>query len=470
MHALNLTRQLWSAAGVNADAAALDRLQFSNTHVQLPSVFPVGALAAATIGAQALMAAELWRTRGGAAQQVSVDQAHALAMFRSERYLIIDGKAPPDPWGPLAGYYRAGDGRWIQLHTNFPHHHQGVLRVLQCEDSREAVAAAIGTWRADQLDLRLAEEGMCAAMIRGPQEWRAHPQAAAIAALPLFQIERVADVPYDILSARDGAAREPKRPLDGVRVLDLSRIIAAPVGGRTLAQHGADVLAISAAHLPNLPTLIVDTNRGKRAAQLDLRQRGDAERLRELVRGADVFLHAYRPGALAALGFSSEQLQKLRPGLVEVALSAYGHKGPWAARRGFDSLTQSASGIAWEEGQAAGLDKPGKLPCQALDHATGYLAAFGVMAALRRRALEGGGWRVRVSLAQTGAWLQAMDRVPSGLSHPDLTAPQVAQWMESTPTAFGEVGAIAPVERMSETPAYFVLPSTPLDAGNAVWL
>jgi crotonobetainyl-CoA:carnitine CoA-transferase CaiB-like acyl-CoA transferase len=472
MQASILTSQLWTAAGMAS--GPLDRLQFSNTHVQLPSVFPVGAVAAATIGAQALMAAELWRQRGGQSQQVTIDQAHALAMFRSERYLTVDGKAPPDPWDALAGYYQAGDGRWIQLHTNFPHHHQGVVRVLQCADNREAVAAAIKTWRADQLDVRLAEEGLCAAMIRGPQEWRAHPQAAAIAALPLFDIERVADAPAEPLAMRGASTLDVqtdlRRPLDGVRVLDLSRIIAAPVAGRTLAQHGADVLAVSAAHLPNIPTLVIDNGRGKRAAQLDLRQRHDAERLRELVRGADIFLHAYRPGALAARGFSSAALQALRPGLVEVSLSAYSHKGPWAERRGFDSLVQSATGIAWEEGQAAGLDQPGKLPCQALDHATGYLAAFCAMAALRRRASEGGGWRVRVSLAQTGAWLQAMDRVPAGLSHPDLTPRQVEQWIELTPSAFGNVGAVAPAERMAETPAHFALPPAPLDAYEAAWL
>jgi crotonobetainyl-CoA:carnitine CoA-transferase CaiB-like acyl-CoA transferase len=318
--------------------------------------------------------------------------------------------------------------------------------------------------------MRLAEEGLCAAMIRSPEEWRAHPQAAAIAGLPLFEIERMHDSQPEPIAVRDGAARLSSRPLSGVRVLDLSRVIAAPVAGRTLAQHGAEVLAISAAHLPNIPALVIDTGRGKRPAQLDLREREGVEQLRELVRGADIFLHAYRPGALAARGFSSEQLQALRPGLVEVSLSAYSHRGPWAGRRGYDSLVQSATGIAWEEGQAAGLDKPGKLPCQALDHATGYLAAFCAMAALRRRAVEGGGWRVRVSLAQTGAWLQAMDRVPAGLTTADLTPQQIAQWIASTPSAFGDVGAVSPVERMLETPVHFALPPAPLDAYEAVWL
>jgi crotonobetainyl-CoA:carnitine CoA-transferase CaiB-like acyl-CoA transferase len=458
-----LARTLWATVG--GDPHLLRHLQFLHTDAQLPSVFPVGALAAATIGVQALMAAALWHTRGGGMQDVTVDQRHALAMFRSERYVTVDEKAPPDPWDALSGYYRTLDARWIQLHTNFPHHRDGVLRVLQCDDTREAVEAAILRWHADDLDTRLAAAGLCAAMIRSPEEWRVHPQAVAIASLPLFEIERMRAGSAEPLEARLGA-----RPLSGVRVLDLSRVIAAPVAGRTLAAHGADVLAISASHLPNIPTLVIDTGRGKRPAQLDLRSAAGIARLRELVRDADVFLHAYRPGALAALGFSSGQLQALRPGLVEVSLCAYSHAGPWAGRRGYDSLVQSATGIAFEEGAAAGLGRPGKLPCQALDHATGYLAAFCAMVALHRRAREGGGWCARVSLAQTGAWLQAMARVPDGLHVPDMMPEQVSQWRAAMPSAFGNVSGIGPVEQMTETPPYFALPTAPLDAYQAEWL
>jgi len=454
---------LWTLA--ENDTAPLNRLHFSNTGLSLPSTFHVGPIASATIGAQALMAAEIWRLRTGREQDVRVDQRHALAQFRSERYLLVDGKPAPDPWSPIAGYYQAGDGRWIQLHTNFPHHHNGVLNVLQCADSREAVAAAIKGWKAEELDARLAQEGLCAAMIRRPQEWQAHPQAAAIATLPLFDIEHISDTaPLPLPAEHQG------RPLGGVRVLDLSRVIAAPVGARTLAQHGADVLAISAAHLPNIPALVIDTGRGKRPAQLDLRQESERERLRELIRGADIFIHAYRPGSLEARGFSSAELQALKPGLIEVCLSAYSHAGPWAQRRGFDSLVQSASGIAWAEGQAQGLSQPGKLPCQALDHASGYIAALGAMAALKRRAVAGGGWRVRLSLAQTGAWLQAMGVAEGGLAQPELSAEEIATWNTETDSPFGRISAITPAEEMTDTPPYFALPPSPLDTYQASWL
>ena len=481
MHPMDLVKEIWSAA--ECDTRALEQLRFSNTGWQLPSLFQVGALAAATIGAQALAAAEIWRMRGGAAQTVEVDQRRALAMFRSERHVRVDGQALPDPWSPIAGYYQAGDGRWIQLHTNFEHHRDGVLRVLECEDNRAAVAAAIAQWNAAELDARLAQQGMCAALIRSPQEWAATEQAQAVAKLPLFDIERVADAPpaawapaADAAAPAGGAATQagyPARPLSGVRLLDLSRVIAAPVAGRTLAQHGADVLAVSAAHLPNLPALVVDTGRGKRSTQLDLRDPAQQEQLRQLIREADIFLHAYRPGALAARGFSTEELQKLRPGLIEVQLCAYSHAGPWAERRGFDSLVQSASGIAWESALAAGVaqpdGQPGKLPCQALDHATGYLGALVAMVALQRRAHAGGGWRARVSLAQTGHWLQSLPRVEGGMQHPELTPEEIAPWMQAIPSSFGIVHAVAPVELMSATPPRFELPPAPLNAHPASW-
>lgn len=463
MHPTTALQSLWTLA--NSDPEALERIHFAQTERQLPSMFRIGAAAASSIGAQALAAAEIWRQRAGKPQRVEVDLRHALAMFRSERYLTVDSEPPPDPWSPIAGYYQAGDSRWIQLHTNFPHHRDGVLRVLQCADEREAVASAISHWNASDLDARLADEGLCAAMIRSADEWQAHPQAAAIASLPLFEIERIGDAPPEPI----GRGAVADRPLSGVRLLDLSRVIAAPVAGRAFAQHGADVLAISAAHLPNLTPLVIDTGRGKRSARLDLRDAQGLDALRGLIRDADVFLQAYRPGALAARGLSPAALCQLRPGLIHVSLSAYGHTGPWAARRGFDSLVQSATGIAWEEGRAADLRGPGKLPCQALDHSTGYLAAFGAMVALQRRAQEGGSWLVRVSLAQTGQWLRSLGVRPDGILEPDLSAEEVTPWLQATPSPFGLVNAVSPVEQMSETTARFDLPPVPLGTHEPVW-
>lgn len=461
MSAETLLASLWQMGGGAPEA--LQQLAFCGDTAQLPSTFQVGDVASATIAVQALMAAQLWQARGGERQNITVDRRHALAMFKSDRYLIVNGHASEDPWSKIAGYYQTGDGRWIQLHTNFPHHRDGVLAVLQCVEDRADVARAIAGWQAAELEQTLAQANMCAAMIRTEQEWLAHPQAQAIADLPLFEVRRVADGPVIPMSP-DG-----RRPLSGVRVLDLSRVIAAPVGARTLAQHGADVLAISAAHLPNIMLLVMDTGRGKRSAQLDLRQTEGRQNMQQLISGADVFIQAYRPNSLAQLGYSVEELCAIRPGLIHVSLSAYGHVGPWAHRRGFDSLVQSASGIADAEGRAAASAAPGKLPFQALDHATGYLLAYATMLALQKRAVEGGSWQVRVSLAQTGRWLQQMPRRGLHDHAAELRLEEIARFLQASTSGYGQMQAIAPVEQMSVTPAHFELPAPVLGEHAAVW-
>ncbi|MGR3909376.1 CoA transferase [Burkholderia sp. SR8] len=459
---LALTR-LWQLA--HGEPGALARTAVTGQDPTLPSTFHVGTLAAATIAAAGLAAAECHRLRTGVAQRVDVSMRDALVAFRSERYLRVDGGAPPEPRHPVTGFYDTRDGRWIQLHANFPHHLHGILDALGCGPQRDDVAAAIRTWDGTALDTALAEAGLCAALIRTPDEWAAHAQARALASLPLFEIERIGDAPVEAIGRG-----EPDQPLAGVRVLDLTRIIAGPVAGRTLASHGAQTLLVNGAHLPNIASLVIDNGRGKRSTWIDLRDAAGVAALRELARDADVFLQAYRPGALAARGFSPQALAELRPGIVCVSVSAYGHAGPWAMRRGFDSLVQSASGIAWQEQQAAQADAPRHLPCQALDHATGYLAAFGAMIALARRATEGGSWHVRLSLAQTGRWLQSFGVVPGGLRAADFTPDDVRDRLDRTVSPFGTIDAVRSAECLSATPPRFARPPVPLGTDAARWL
>ncbi|MCP2085441.1 UNVERIFIED_ORG: crotonobetainyl-CoA:carnitine CoA-transferase CaiB-like acyl-CoA transferase [Paraburkholderia sediminicola] len=455
-------KHIWMTA--QCDPTALRSVSLPGTDPGLPSVYRVGALAQATIAASGLAAAEYHRLRTGRRQHVTVEMRRALASFRSERYLRIDDGPPPALRDPVMGFYATRDGRWIQLHTNFPHHLEGVLKVLGCANDRAAVAEAIRGWDGATLDQTLADAGLCAALIRTPDEWAALDQAKAIAGLPLFEIERIGDAPVE--PPREAGA---ERPLAGVRVLDLSRIIAGPVAGRALAQHGAEVLMVNGPHLPNIAPLVIDNGRGKRSAVIDLRDATGRETLNGLVSDADVFLQAYRPGALTARGFGPEELARVRPGIVYVSVCAYGHKGPWAARRGFDSLVQSASGIAFTEREAAGWDEPKHLPCQALDHATGYLAAFGAMAALARRATEGGSWHVRVSLAQTGRWLQSFGLLPDGWKAPDVSIDDVRDCLGTVQSEFGRVLGVLPAERLEETPAYFALPPARIGAHEAKW-
>lgn len=324
-----------------------------------------------------------------------------------------------------------------------------------------AASIAASGLAAAELERALAAAGLCAGFVRRPGEWRAHPQARAVAGLPLFEIIKIGDSPPEPFG--DG-----RRPLSGVRALDLTRVIAGPVCGRTLAEHGADVMLISGPHLPSLEALVIDTGRGKFSAHLDLRRADEAAQLRALIRQADIFSQAYRPGALAEYGFSPELLAELRPGIIYVTLSAYSHAGPWRDRRGYDSLVQSVSGIAHEGGAAAGVDEPRHLPAQALDHATGYLAAFGAMVALARRARSGGSYLVRVSLAQTGRWIDGLGRI-AGLATPDLTVQAIDDLLETTATPFGALRHVVPAAELSRTRAHWARPAVPLGTHEPTW-
>src|SRR6478735_7110922 len=415
-----------TAAG--GEASALDALTLTGDEPQLPSSFRVAAAAQVSVAATGLAAAEIWKMRSGQAQDVTVDMRHAVVECRSERYLRVDGKPPPPAWDAIAGIYKTRDARFVRLHTNFPHHRDAVCKVLNCKPEREEVQAALKQWDGEAFETAAYANGCVVAFMRSHDQWSATPHARALAGLPLISITKIGE-----------AAPKPwpkgDRPLAGIRVLDLSRVIAGPVAGRTLAAHGADVLLISGPQLPAIPWLTIDTGRGKLTSFVELKTEQGRAALRDLLKDADIFSQGYRPRALAALGFTPEDAAKINPRIVYVTLSAYGHAGPWAERRGFDSLVQTATGFNHAEGQAAGVDGPKELPAQMLDHATGHLMAFGAMMARARQAREGGSWHVRVSLAQTGRWLWNLGRLAGGLDTPDLTGEAVhAAFIEPVPS------------------------------------
>ncbi|GAA5164482.1 CoA transferase [Amycolatopsis dongchuanensis] len=378
---------------------------FTGPESVLPGPFRVTEAAARAVAAATVEAAELLQLKGIDPGPVSVDRRHAAAAFRSERYVRLDGEPLPGLWDPLTGDYRAADG-WVRLHCNYPHHAEAACRALGTKD----LAAAVAKRGAEDVQEAVLAEGGAAAAMRGREEWLAHPQGQVLAESPLVAWDSLGPAPVTGLSTSE-------RPLGGVRVLELTHVIAGPVAGRVLAAHGAEVLHVGAAHLPALPGLWADTGLGKRSAHVDLRTRAGRDTLWRLIGQADVFLQSYRPGALAGLGFTAERLAEARPGIVVAELNAYGWDGPWAGRRGFDSLVQLASGIAAE----AAVDGPRPLPAQALDHGTGWLTAAAIMTALRRRALEGGSWRVRLSLARTGLWLDSLGREEGSAGELDVS-------------------------------------------------
>jgi len=456
----NALAALWRQAG-HRDAALAEVTLTGNEPV-LPSSFAVGTAAQTTIGASALAAAELWRLRTGRQQVVSADMRDAAIEFRSERYMHLNGKPPEELWDKIAGLYRCGDGRWVRLHTNFPHHRDGVLKLLGCDYTREAVKAALNKWGGEKFETAAAEAGLVVTMARSFAEWDAHPQGRAVAALPTIAIEKIGEAPPQPLPPGD-------RPLAGVRVLDLTRVIAGPVCGRTLAVHGADVLLVTAEHLPQMMPLVMDSGRGKLSTFIDLRDANGRDTLADLVRDADIFVQGYRPGAVKGSGFGPDEAARLRPGIVYVSLCAYGHEGPWANRRGFDSLVQNANGINHAEAEAAGAKQPKPLPAQAIDHASGYLMAFGAMTALARRATQGGSWHVRVSLAQTGHWMRGLGRVADGLACPDPGSEAVQDRLDENDSGFGHLTTVRHAATMSETPPRWARPSMPLGTHQPRW-
>jgi crotonobetainyl-CoA:carnitine CoA-transferase CaiB-like acyl-CoA transferase len=451
---------IWTAAG--GDAAALDAVTLSGEEPQLPSSFRVAAAAQASVAATGLAAANIWKLRSGESQNVTVDMRHAVVECRSERYLRVDGKPPPPAWDAIAGVYKTRDQRFVRLHTNFRHHRDAVCKVLNCKAERDDVQAALMRWDAEAFEIAAYAGGCVVAMMRSYDEWSALPHAKALAELPLITIEKIGE-----------AAPRPwpdgDRPLAGIRVLDLSRVIAGPVAGRTLAAHGADVMLISGPDLPAISWLSIDNGRGKLSSFVELKSEQGRGVLRDLLAQSDIFSQGYRPRALAALGFSPQDAAKINPGIIYVTLSAYGHAGPWADRRGFDSLVQTSTGFNHAEGQAAGVEGPKELPAQMLDHATGYFMAFGAMMAKARQSREGGSWHVRVSLAQTGRWLWNLGRIADDFKTEDLKGENVKPLMEELPSGFGPLSSVKPSAILSKTPAFWARPSMPLGSHPPEW-
>jgi len=459
-------RRILSTGGLPVERAG--SVTFTGgTDPVLPTPFRIGTAGAATLAATGIAAVDLWEIRTGRRQDVAVDVRQATASLRSGHYLKVTNAEISAERNPIMGVYPAKDGRWSYIHTNFPNHRAAALQVLNVEDDRNAVARAIARWDAAELEEAIIAAKGAGGMVRTQAEWATHPQAAAIAALPLMEIVRIGDSAPEPLPAGN-------RPLSGVRVLDLTRVLAGPTGARTLAEHGADVLKITAAHLPNLGYQEYDTGHGKLSAELDLREQRDVDTLRGLVGQSDVVSQGYRPGTLSARGLSPEALAAIRPGLVYVSLSAFGHTGPWAMRRGFDTVVQTVSGITVRQADVIPGKTPGPqfYPVSAIDYCTGYLMAFGAMVALGRRAREGGSWLVRISLAQVGKWLVDLGEVPATALQgvpAEFTPQELDRWSMVSETPAGALRHLKPVVQMSETPPYWARPSVPLGYHQPMW-
>ena len=461
-----ILRGLLPLAGWNEDR--LDDLMITGgSDPILPTSFRIGDTSTAALSAVGLAVSDLWESKTGRKQRVSVDARRATASLRSGKYMQMDGAGVSTERNMVMGTYPTKDGRWSYLHCNFPNHRAAALSVLGVNEDRDEVTKAVAKWDAFDLEEAIIEARGAGGMVRSMEEWAIHPQAAAIASLPLMDIVKIADSPPEPLP--DGS-----RPLSGVRVLDLTRVLAGPTCARTLAEHGADVMKITAGHLPNIGYQEYDTGHGKLNATLDLRDGRQMETLRGLVRQTDVFSQGYRPGTLGGRGLSPEELAELRPGIVYISLSAFSHEGPWASRRGFDTVVQTVSGITQRQGELfpGAIPGPQFYPVSAIDYLTGYLMAFGGIVALNKRIHEGGSWLVRISLAQVGRWLVSQGEIPETQLKDmaaEFTPEEIASWLMVSETPMGNLGHLSPVIGLSEGAPRWSRPSVPLGYHDPVW-
>jgi crotonobetainyl-CoA:carnitine CoA-transferase CaiB-like acyl-CoA transferase len=439
------------------DASLSSQVEVVGADPVYPTRLRIGEAAAAALAACGVVSGELWQLRTGRRQRARIEVRAAAAALLSFAHLRGGSPDLRRLQGPTTALYAGRDGGWVHLHGGFAHLREGLLELLDCEDDATQIARAVARWDAQALEDAIAARGLCGARVRTAQAWLEHPQGRALCACPLVEIRRIG-----------ASAPEPLppggRPLAGVRVLDLTRVLAGPTCARTLAEHGADVLRVHAPHLASVPPFVFDTGHGKLSTCLDLREAAAAKTLQELVRQGDVFSEGYRAGSLARRGFGPEELASLRPGIVVVSINCYGHAGPWRERRGWEQLAQTVTGMAAEQG---GEGAPRLVPAAATDYTTGYLGALGVMAALARRAREGGSYHVRVSLARTGMWLQELDRVdgtPVGFDEALLD-----RYRQTTETPEGRIEHLGPVLELSETPPRFERSSAPLGAHPPRW-
>ena len=451
---------IWHLTGESLDC--LDKVVLSGSEPIFSSVYKTGVASQTTIAAAGLAAAEIWKHRTGIDQTINVNMTHSSVSFRSERYSAINGHPSRSLTDDIHGFYKCGDGGWIQLHTNYPKHRMGVVEALGCQESRKSVATSLKKLSSDEAEGILTAKSLPAGKMRTREEWSKHEQGIAISKLPLLEIDKISD------SEPIRFANEAQRPLDSIKVLELTKVIAGPVIGRTLAEHGADVLWVNGPQLDLIKGLVIDMSMGKRPVNIDLDSNEGKKQLSELASTADVFIQGYRPGSIANKGFSPESLSKLNSGIICVELSAFSHKGPWGNRRGFDSLLQTVSGIGHEGGRANNIDGMIHLPCQALDHATGYLGAMGAMIALLKRAREGGSWRVRVSLAQTAHWLTNLGKMDY-IENLDLNSSDVDQFIGYTNSPFGKVSYVKPAALLSRTPGDWSIEPSPFGTYPPEW-
>lgn len=473
--AQDIVSEVWNGLGLPAEALSAISLAKKHEPV-LPSSYKIGHLAQSSIALAALAAAQIHALRNGTCSlpRVDVPLEHATVEFKSERLYILDGKPAPSPWGPIGGLHKTSDG-YVRVHDSFPNHANGILELtgLATGSSREELAKKLAEWSAVDLETAATVESKLATYaLRSCAQWDKLAQSKAISNFPI-DVTQISPAGPKGLPPR--LAGGNSKPLQGLRVVEMSRVIAAPLCGKTLAAYGADVIWVTSPNLPDLPTMDRDFGRGKRTVQLDVHDAQDQARLLGLISTADVFIQGFRPGSLAAQGLGPDDLIKLNPSLIVANMSAFGPRGPWAARRGFDSLVQTCSGMNVSEAEHAGKGEVARpTPCQALDHAGGYFLAAGVLAAVYKRATQGGAWRVDVSLAGAMKYLRSLGQYPGtsgfeGVRDYERPEDVPEEFFETRETGFGVMKAIRHSARIEGVEVGWDVMPKPLGSDSPEW-
>ena len=433
----------------------------------LPTQFRIGETVGQVLGSIGVAVSDIWELKTGRRQTASVDVRNAAAGLRSSYHMKLPGSDGDfvDVTNPehelardMTQPWPTKDRRWFLPHFGLPNLKSRVLDVLGCEASPQAVAKAVSQWDALDLEDAIDHARACGAMVRGNDEWLRHPHGQVLAAKPVLEVIKIGDSDPEPFPEGD-------RPLAGIRALDLTRILAGPVAARTLAEHGADVLMVTAQGLPQVPEHVIDTSHGKRSCYLDLHDGEQAAALKRLVGQADVFSQGYRPGALSALGFGPEDLAAIRPGIIYTSISCFGADGPFSHRAGWEQIGQTVTGIC----QDGSPDKPKLLPAAATDYTTGYLAAYGMLLALARRAREGGSYHVRASLCQSGMMIYRQGKVDFDPQRTVFEAEELAGWRVESQTSHGRIRHLAPILKLSETQPFWARPTPILGGDQPEW-
>lgn len=473
--AQDIVEEVWNGMGLPTES--LDAVTLAKRNKpSLPSSYKIGILAQSSIALTALAAAQFHALRNGISTvpKVDVPLEHAVVEFKSERLYTIDGKPTPSPWGPVGGLHKTSDGH-VRVHDSFPNHANGILDLagLPIGSSRQQLSENLAEWSAVDLEHAATVEGKLATYaLRSYRQWDKLTQSKAISNFPI-DVNQISPAGPKGLPPR--LAGGNSKPLQGLRVVEMSRVIAAPLCGKTLAAYGADVIWVTSPNLPDLPAIDRDLGRGKRTVQLDIHDPSDKARLVELIRTADVFIQGFRPGSLAAHGLGADDLLRVNPSLVIANMSAFGPGGPWSGRRGYDSLVQTCSGMNVSEAEHAGKGEVARpTPCQALDHAGGYWLATGVLAALYKRATQGGAWKVDVSLAGVMKYLRSLGQYPGtsgfdGVRDYEKAEDVPEQFFETRQTGFGVMKAIRHSARIEGLEVSWDVMPKPLGSDSAEW-